>query len=85
MNSRKIYIISYYDMLLYYIIISVILFILVLHGYNKVRYKFWLTQPIFYRYNPVSWCRLNTILSYENPTDTVHLNLLNNNPQNLAL
>jgi len=79
MNSRKIYIISYYDMLLYYIIISVILFILVLHGYNKVRYKFWLTQPIFYRYNPVNWCRLNTILSYENPTDTVHLNFLSNN------
>ena len=66
-------------MLLYYIIISVILFILLLHGYNKVRYKFWLSQPIFYRYNPVNWCRLNTILSYENPTDTTHLNFLSNN------
>ncbi len=66
-------------MLLYYIIISVILFILLLHGYQKVRYKFWLSQPIFYRYNPVNWCRLNTILSYENPTDTIHLNFLSNN------
>ena len=66
-------------MLLYYIIISVILFILLLHGYQKVRYKFWLSQSIFYRYNPVNWCRLNTILSYENPTDTIHLNFLSNN------
>jgi hypothetical protein len=57
----------------------VILFILLLHGYQKVRYKFWLSQPIFYRYNPVNWCRLNTILSYENPTDTIHLNFLSNN------
>ena len=66
-------------MLLYYIIISVIIFILILNGYNKVKYKFWASQPIFYRYNLVNWCRLNKILSYENPTDTIHLNFLNNN------
>ena len=66
-------------MLLYYIIISVIIFILLLNGYNKVKYKFWANQPIFYRYNLVNWCRLNTILSDENPTDTIHLNFLNNN------
>ena len=66
-------------MLLYYIIISVILIILLLHGYNKVKYKFWVNQPIFYRYNLINWCRLNTILSYEKPTDTIHLNFLNNN------
>ena len=66
-------------MLLYYIIISVIIFILLLNGYNKVKYKFWASQPIFYRYNLVNWCRLNTILSDENPTDTIHLNFLNNN------
>lgn len=75
----KIYVNSYYDMLLYYIIISVIIFILVLNGYNKIKYKFWTSQPIFYRYNPINWCRLNSILSYENPTDTIHLNFLNNN------
>ena len=66
-------------MLLYYIIIIVIIFILILNGYNKVKYKFWASQPIFYRYNIVNWCRLNTVLSYENPTDTIHLNFLNNN------
>ena len=66
-------------MFLYYIIISVILFILLLHGYNKVKYKFWVNQPIFYRYNLVNWCRLNTILSDEKPSDTIHLNFLNNN------
>ena len=78
-KSRKIYVDSYYDMLLYYIIISVIIIILLLNGYNKVKYKFWASQPIFYRYSLVNWCRLNTILSYENPTDTIHLNFLNNN------
>ena len=78
-KSRKIYVDSYYDMLLYYIIISVIIIILLLNGYNKVKYKFWASQPIFYRYNIVNWCRLNTVLSYENPTDTIHLNFLNNN------
>ena len=66
-------------MLLYYIIISVIIIILLLNGYNKVKYKFWASQPIFYRYSLVNWCRLNTILSYENPTDMIHLNFLNNN------
>jgi hypothetical protein len=66
-------------MWLYYIIISVLLFILLLHGYNKVKQKFWLEQPIFYRYNPINWCRLDTILSDEKPVDTVHLNFLNNN------
>jgi len=66
-------------MFLYYIIISVILFILLLHGYNKVKYKFWVNQPIFYRYNIINWCRLNNILSYEKPTETIHLNFLNNN------
>ena len=66
-------------MFLYYIIISVILFILLLYGYNKVKYKFWVNQPIFYRYNLINWCRLNTILSDEKPTDTIHLNFLNNN------
>lgn len=75
----KIYVDSYYDMLLYYIIISVIIIILLFNGYNKVKYKFWASQPIFYRYNIVNWCRLNTILSYENPIDTIHLNFLNNN------
>jgi hypothetical protein len=57
----------------------VLLFILLLHGYNKVRQRFWLEQPIFYRYNPINWCRLDTILSDEKPVDTVHLNFLNNN------
>ena len=66
-------------MWLYYIIISVLLFILLLHGYNKVKQKFWLEQPIFYRYNPINWCRLDTILSDDKPVDTVHLNFLNNN------
>ena len=66
-------------MLLYYIIIIVIIFILILNGYNKVKYKFWASQPIFYRYNIVNWCRLNTILSDEKPKDTIHLNFLNNN------
>jgi len=66
-------------MWLYYIIISVLLFILLLHGYNKIRQRFWLEQPIFYRYNPINWCRLDTILSDEKPVDTVHLNFLNNN------
>ena len=66
-------------MLLYYIIISVILFILVLHGYNKVKYKFWLDQPIFYRYNILNWCRRNAIVLTEPPRDTIHLNLLDNN------
>ena len=66
-------------MWLYYIIISVLLIILLLHGYNKVKQKFWLEQPIFYRYNPINWCRLDTILSDEKPVDTVHLNFLNNN------
>ena len=66
-------------MWLYYIIISVLLFILLLHGYNKVKQKFWLEQPIFYRYNPINWCRLDTILSDEKPVDTIHLNFLNNN------
>jgi hypothetical protein len=66
-------------MWLYYIIISVLLVILLLHGYNKVKHKFWLEQPIFYRYNPINWCRLDTILSDEKPVDTIHLNFLNNN------
>ena len=66
-------------MWLYYIIISVLLFILLLHGYNKVKQRFWLEQPIFYRYNLINWCRLDTILSDEKPADTIHLNFLNNN------
>ena len=66
-------------MLLYYIIISVILFILVLHGYNKIKYKFWINQAIFYRYNIVNWFYLNSILSFENPKERLHLNFLNNN------
>lgn len=75
----KLYINSYYDMLLYYIIISVILFILVLHGYNKIKYKFWINQPIFYRYNIANWFCLNSILSFENPKERLHLNFLSNN------
>jgi hypothetical protein len=75
----KLYINSYYDMLLYYIIISVILFILVLHGYNKIKYKFWINQAIFYRYNIVNWFYLNSILLFENPKERLHLNFLNNN------
>ena len=66
-------------MFLYYIIISVVLFILVLHGYNKVKYKFWVNQPVFYRYNILNWCRKHTILSDEKPIDSIHLNFLNNN------
>jgi len=66
-------------MLLYYIIISIVLFILVLHGYSKVKYKFWVSQPVFYRYNLLNWCRLHTILSNEKPTGSIHLNFLNNN------
>jgi hypothetical protein len=68
----------YYDMFLYYIIISIILCILVLHGYNKVRYKFWMTQPLFYRYNLANWFRLNRVYSIDRPSDTIYLNFLNN-------
>lgn len=66
-------------MLLYYIIISVILFILILHGYNKIKYKFWANQGFFYRYNLFNWFRLNSIVSFDNPTDRVFLNFLSNN------
>lgn len=68
----------YYDMFLNYIIISIILSILVLHGYNKVRHKFWMIQPIFYRYNLANWIRLNRIYSIDRPTDTLYLNFINN-------
>lgn len=65
-------------MFLYYIIISIILCILVLHGYNKVRYKFWATQPLFYRYNFANWFRLNKVYSTDRPSDTIYLNFLSN-------
>lgn len=68
----------YYDMFLNYIIISIILSILVLHGYNKVRHKFWMIQPIFYRYNLANWIRQNRIYSIDRPTDTLYLNFINN-------
>ena len=68
----------YYDMFLYYIIITIILCILVLHGYNKVRHKFWMTQPLFYRYNLANWFRLNRIYSIDRPCDTLYLNFINN-------
>ena len=68
----------YYDMFLYYIIISIILCILIFHGYNKVRYKFWATQPLFYRYNLANWFRLNQVCSTERPCDTLYLNFLSN-------
>ena len=63
----------------YYIIISIIILLLVFHGYNKIRYKYWMTQPIFYRYNVVKWCKLNSIISTDRPLDTIHLNFLTNN------
>lgn len=65
-------------MFLYYIIISIILCILIFHGYNKVRYKFWATQPLFYRYNWANWFRLNQVCSTERPCDTIYLNFLSN-------
>ena len=63
----------------YYIIISIILLLLVFHGYNKIRYKYWMTQPIFYRYNVLNWCKINSIISTDRPLDTIHLNFLTNN------
>lgn len=74
----KLFMYYYYDMFLYYIIISIILCILVLHGINKVRYKFWMTQPIFYRYNLANWFKLNRVYNTERPGDTIYLNLLSN-------
>ena len=68
----------YYDMFLYYIIIAIILCILVLHGYNKVRHKFWMTQPLFYRYNLANWFQMNRIYSTDRPSDTIYLNFINN-------
>lgn len=75
----KIYIHNYYDMLLYYIIISVILFILILHGYNKIKYKFWTNQSFFYRYNLLNWFRLNGVVLLDNPVNRSCLNFLSNN------
>ena len=63
----------------YYIIISIIIFLLVFHGYNKIRYKYWMMQPIFYRYNLLHWCKLNSIISTDRPLDTKHLNFFSNN------
>ena len=65
-------------MFLYYIIIVIILCILIVHGYNKVRNKFWMTQPIFYRYSLVNWFRLNRLYNTDRPCDTIYLNLINN-------
>ena len=65
-------------MFLYYIIITIILCILIVHGYNKVRHKFWMTQPIFYRYNMINWFKLNRFCSTERPSDTIYLNFINN-------
>lgn len=69
----------YYDMYLYYIIISIVLFILVLYGYNKIKYKFWVNQPVFYRYNILNWVKPKPFLLRDGPKDTIHLNFLNNN------
>ena len=69
----------YYDMYLYYIIISIVLFILVAYGYNKIKYKFWVNQPVFYRYNILNWVKSKPFLLRDDPKDTVHLNFLNNN------
>lgn len=63
----------------YYIIISIVLFLLIFHGYNKIKYNYWMLQPIFYRYNLLNWFKLNKIISNEKPLDTIHLNFLNNN------
>jgi len=63
----------------YYIIISIIILLLLFHGYNKIRYNYWMIQPIFYRYNVLNWCRLNKIISTDKPLDTNHLNFLTNN------
>ncbi len=65
-------------MFLYYIIIAIILCILVFNGYNKVKHKFWMMQPIFYRYNLTNWFRTNRICSTDRPTDTLYLNFVNN-------
>jgi len=65
-------------MFLYYIIITIILCILVFHGYNKIQHKFWMTQPIFYRYNLINWFRTNRICSTDRPSDTLYLNFINN-------
>ena len=62
----------------YYIIIIIIILILLLHGYNNVRYKFWMCQPLFYRYNLMNRFRLHRILSTERPSETVYLNFLSN-------
>ena len=69
----------YYDMYLYYIIISIVLFILIAYGYNKIKYKFWVNQPVFYRYNILNWVKPKPILLHDGPKDTIHLNFLNNN------
>ena len=69
----------YYDMYLYYIIISIVLFILVAYGYNKIKYKFWVNQPVFYRYNILNWVKTKPFLLRDDPKDTIHLNFLNNN------
>ena len=69
----------YYDMYLYYIIISIVLFILVAYGYNKIKYKFWVNQPVFYRYNILNWVKPKPFLLRDGPKDTIHLNFLNNN------
>jgi hypothetical protein len=49
-----------------------------LHGYNKVRHKFWMTQPLFYRYNLANWFQMNRIYSTDRPSDTLYLNFINN-------
>jgi len=66
-------------MYLYYIIISIVLFILVAYGYNKIKYKFWVNQPVFYRYNILNWVKPKPFILHDDPKDTIHLNFLNNN------
>ena len=60
-----------------YIILFIVIILILLMGYIKIRHRFWSKQPVFHYYNIFYWMRPPGIICHDIPEANEYVNIIN--------
>lgn len=68
-----------------YIILFIIIILILVMGYIKLRYRFWSKQPVFHYYNILYWVRPPGIIQPDVPDSNEYVNIINVKTKDVTL
>ena len=68
-----------------YIILFIIIILILVMGYIKLRYRFWSKQPVFHYYNILYWICPPGIIQHDVPDSNEYVNIINVKTKDVSL